>query len=231
MTTAVFIAMAFAAGQDAPAKPESPRLPMRTISVVGTGEVAAKPDMAEIQLGVTTQAQTAAEALKTNSEAMSRLLKALAARGIAEKDVQTTNLSVAPQYRHEPPGREAVVSGYMASNQVKVKVRQLDSLGAIVDEAVGQGANQVHGIQFRSSAEKTLMDQARRDAVEDAKRRAELYAAAAGVKVGKVITIQEQGGRFPQPQMTMLRGAAMSAPVAAGDLDFEASVSVTYSIE
>jgi uncharacterized protein YggE len=204
---------------------------MRTISVVGSGEVAAKPDMAEIQLGVTTQAQTAAEALKANSEAMSRLLKALAARGVAEKDVQTTNLSVAPQYRHEPPGREAVVSGYMASNQVKVKVRQLDSLGAVVDEAVGQGANQVHGIQFRSSAEKPLMDQARRDAVEDAKRRAELYAAAAGVKVGKVITIQEQGGRFPQPQMTMLRGAAMSAPVAAGELEFEASVSVTYAIE
>jgi uncharacterized protein YggE len=207
----------------------------RSITVVGTGEASAKPDMAEISMGVVTQAATAGEALSANNAAMDRLLKLLAGSGIADKDVQTTQFSVSPQYRHEPRGQAPpTITGYNVTNQVRVKVRQMASLGKVLDQAVGEGANQVHGISFSVAEPESLLDAARRDAVGDAKRRAQLYAEAAGVKVGRVLLIQEQAPRFPQPQMMAMSaraGGGGAVPIASGEQEFRASVTVTYGIE
>jgi len=234
--TSLILAVLASVGQDAgQVNVDKGRLMERSITVVGTGEASAKPDMAEIQLGVVTQAATAAEALSANNAAMDRLLKSLAGRGIAEKDVQTTQFSVSPQYYHEPRGQAPPkITGYNVTNQVRVKVRQLATLGQVLDQAIGEGANQVHGISFSVAEQDRLLDGARRDAVGDAKRKAELYAQAAGVKVGRVLLIQEQSPRFPQPQMmamTARAGAGGSVPVAAGEQEFRASVTVTYAID
>src|SRR5262249_43538113 len=120
-----------------------------SITVVGTGEASARPDMAHLQIGVVTQSASAGEALRSNNDAMDRLLKALAARDIAEKGGQTSNFSVPRQYRRGPHGQmEPEIVGYQVSNQVHVKVRQLATLGAVLDEVVRKGANQVQGITF-----------------------------------------------------------------------------------
>jgi uncharacterized protein len=235
MKSFIFAALASLAQDAGQINADKNALLGRSITVIGTGEASAKPDMAEIQMGVVTQAATAGEALSANNAAMDKLLKLLAARGIAEKDVQTTQFSVSPQYRHEPRGQAPpTITGYQVTNQVRVKVRQLASLGQVLDQAVGEGANQVHGISFSVAEPDRFLDTARKDAVGDAKRRAELYAQAAGVKVGRVLLIQEQTPRFPQPQMmamTARAGAGGAVPVAAGEQEFRASITVTYAID
>ena len=118
------------------------------MTVAGTGTVSAAPDMAEITTGVVTQAPTAAQALAANSQAMERLLQALGALGIAARDIQTTNISVSPLRRQGRDGQPPEITGYEVTNQVRVKVRDLSSLGRVLDQQVGQGANLVYGIQF-----------------------------------------------------------------------------------
>jgi len=209
-----------------------------SITVVGSGKVTARPDMAELQMGVLAQSESAAKALKENSEAMDRLLKTLEARGIAKKDVQTSNFSVSPQYKQvlprpgEAPQRPEIV-GYQVSNQVRVKVRNLDALGQVLDEVVNQGANQVNGISFSVAEPEHLLDEARRKAMADARRKAELYATAGGVGLGQVLLVEEQTPQVPRPLMDgMARGmAAMgSVPVAVGEQDIGATITVTYAV-
>jgi uncharacterized protein YggE len=205
-----------------------------SITVVGSDKVAAKPDMAEIQVGVTTQAPTAAKALKDNNQAMAALVKVLSARGIADKDQQTSSFNISPQYRQGTPGvLGPEIVGYQVSNQLHIKVRQLASLGELLDEVVSAGSNQVHGISFSVADPTPLLDEARRKAMADARRKAELYAKAAGVGLGQVLLIEEQTAHLPRPQMmgaAMGRGAA-AVPVAAGEQEFAASVTVTYRIK
>jgi uncharacterized protein len=163
-----------------------------SITVVGSDEVSAKPDMAEIQVGVVTQAQAAVKAVNDNTEAMQKLFKALGTRGIKDKDLQTSNFSVSPQYRHGPRGEQLPeIAGYQVNNDLRIKVRKLDQLGEILDELVNQGANNVHGISFSVAEPRPLQDEARKKALADARRKAELYAGAAGVKVGRVLLIEE----------------------------------------
>ena len=145
-----------------------------TVTVAGTGTVSAAPDMAEITSGVVTQAPTAAQALAANSQAMERLLQALGALGIATRDIQTTNISVSPLRRQSRDGQPPEITGYEVTNQVRVKVRDLSILGRVLDQQVGQGANLVHGIQFGRQEPEPLRDEARRRAMADARRKAEL---------------------------------------------------------
>lgn len=206
--------------------------PQNAIVVVGSGEFSAKPDMAQIQVGVVTMAPSAANALAANNAAMEKLFKALADRGVAEKDLQTSNFNVAPQYRHDPQGRQQPeIAGYQVSNQVSVKVRQLGNLGAVLDELVTKGANQVHGVSFGVAEPEGLLDVARRRAVEDARRKAELYAKAAGVKVGRVVRIDEQGTRVPPRVESFGMARAAAVPVAPGEQQFHASVTVTFELQ
>jgi len=206
-----------------------------SITVTGTGKVSAMPDMAQIQVGVATQGKSAAEALAANNEKMQDLLGSLKEQGIAEKDIQTSQFSVSPMYRNDPQGRRAPeVVGYEVRNMVQIKVRKIANLGVILDDLVTEGANQVHGISFTLADPSDTLDRARREAMADALRKAKLYAEAANLTLGPARVIQEQQQFIPQPMMFNMARATMAAeqavPISSGEQDFQATVSVTYSV-
>lgn len=208
--------------------------PLRTLSVSGRGQVAAPPDMAVIQAGVQTRAESASAALRANSTAMSKVLDELRAHEIAERDIQTVNFRVQPEYRHDRNTGEAVMIGYQAGNDVRVRVRDLDRLGLLLDALVGAGSNQLQGISFAIDNTVTLMDQARERAVQDARRKAERYATAAGVRVGRVLSISEAGTDTPRPLMRMaVPEMAMdsSVPIAGGEQELAVSITVVFALE
>ena len=208
-----------------------PRRPA-TVTVSGLGTVTTAPDMAEITSGVVTQAPTAAGALAANSQAMEKVLRSLAAQGVAARDIQTTSISVSPQRRAvRGEGRPPEIVGYEVTNQVRVNVRDLARLGRVLDEQVTQGANSVYGIRFGLADPAPLLDEARKRAMADARRRADLYAAAASLRVGRVVAVQEAGAVAPRPEMAARVMTAGAVPVAPGEQEIRASVSVTFSLE
>jgi uncharacterized protein len=212
-----------------------------TISVSGTGKLAAAPDVADISMGVVTQAATAREALAANSESMAALIDTLKKHGVAAKDVQTTQIQIAPQYSQPRPAAPGVagsefiprVVGYRVVNEVEVTARDISKLGVVLDAVVQAGANQMHGISFRVNEPEKLLDEARKRAMADAKRKAELFAGEAGVVLGPPRSIQESGSAAPPPRMMFARGAAMapaSVPIAGGEQELSVSVQVVYEI-
>jgi hypothetical protein len=208
----------------------------RTISVSGQGKATAPPDMATIHSGVVTQASTAAQALDANSEAMTRLIAVLQERNIAAKDIQTSNFQVNPEYKPVPRGQtEPQIGGYRVTNQVRVQVRNLPELGGILDALVKAGSNNLTGISFGIAEPTGILDEARNVAISDARRRARLYAQAAGVRVGRVMTISEQPPSLPRPQMMMARSLAFEqasdVPVATGEQELQATVFVVFELE
>ena len=215
--------------------------PMPTIVVSGTGKVSAVPDVAEINVGVQTQAVTAREALSANNKAMAALVDALKQQGIADKDVQTTRIQVNPQYtqpRQQPGGGVAQdfvprIAAYQVINSVQVTAREIARLGSVLDAVVQAGGNQMNGISFRVDQPEALLDEARRDAMADAKRKAELFASSAGVSVGPPRSIQESGASPPPPRPMMYAArAAMaeSVPVSAGEQELSVTVNVIYEL-
>ena len=211
-----------------------------TISIEGSGEVIAAPDTAFINSGVTTQGATAREALDANTAAMGKLIETLKAAGIEARDIQTSGFSVNPNYVYSD-ARDAngytlppKIVGYQVSNTLSVRVRDLPSLGAILDKAVTVGANTISGVSFSVADPSDLYDEARKQAFADARAKAELYAAAAGVELDDIRAISEsQGYQPPQPYMigAMAREAADAAvPVEAGELTFSINVSVTWEL-
>jgi uncharacterized protein YggE len=214
-----------------PARAEQKHALVPSLTVAGSGAVSARPDLAQVQVGVVTEDPSAAKALKDNNDALARLFAALDARGVARKDVQTSAFSVAPQHKRGPHGEQLEVVGYRASNAVRVRVRKLDSLGGVLDELVRQGANRVQGVSFSVAEPAPLLDAARRKAMADARRKAELYAKEAGVGLGRVLLIQEQPPYLPRPfALDVARGEAAAVPIAEGELEFGASVTVTYAL-
>ena len=204
------------------------------IVVVGEGKAYVKPDMALIQVGVVTEAESAAAAVRQNNEAMHKLLDTLKSGGIEEDDIQTSGFNVTPRYQHGIEGREAPrIVGYEVSNEVTVKVRQLAEFGGILDQVVQSGANRVHGIQFTVSEPAAALDNARQEAIADAARKARIYANTAGVKVGKPLAIEEQSSDPVRPvygrQMAMAEMAS-NVPIATGEQTLRATVHVTYEL-
>lgn len=234
--TFVLFALALTAltcGAAAAQSPEERTCRLPAVTVTGTGESQAKPDFARVQIGVVTEGATAAEALKRNNEAMSRLIAQIRKRGIEDRDLQTTQFNVSPRYKYDKDQREPPkIAGYQVVNEVRVRVRDLARLGTFLDETVSGGANQVRGISFGVAEPAQLMDEARRKAMADAQRRAQVYAEAAGVRIGKPVRIEEQaGGRpVPYPVARMEAAAAPSVPVAPGEQTFAVTVSVSYAI-
>ncbi len=207
--------------------------PVRKISVTGEGTSYAVPDTATIQSGVVTQSKTAKEALQANSAAVVKMLDELKNMGIDEKDLQTSRFNVNPVYDRGPRGQEEPkVTGYRVTNQVAVKVRDISQLGTLLDKVVDAGGNQISGIQFELDDENAVINQARVNAVKDARARADLYAAAAGVKVGNVISISEVSFNQPQPmyRLGVMESRAGSVPVEAGQQAFTASVRVEFEL-
>ena len=223
LTTLVLLATASMVSAEEPAP---------SITVMGSAAVSGAPDTAEVSAGVVTQAATASQAMTQNRAAMEQVLKALAALGIADRDIQTINVSVVPQRAPSPAGRPAPspVVGYEVTNQVRVKVRNLATLGRLLDTLVSQGANALGGVGFSIADPAPLLAQARTKAIADARQKAQVYATAAGVKLGRVIFIRDTAGGPPRPMAG--RVLAMSTtPIAPGEQELEASVSVTYALE
>lgn len=205
----------------------------RTVTVSASGIAAATPDQASIQTGVSSEAKTAREALSNNSRAMNEVIGKLKAAGIDAKDIQTTQFNIEPVHTYPKEGQPPVVSGYRATNAVSVKVRNLDKLGEVLDQLVAAGSNEMGGISFDVSNAETLKDGARKQAMENALRRAKLYAAAAGAEVGEIVQISEETSfGHPRPMMGGARMAmAEAAPIERGSVDLEARVTATWRLK
>ena len=179
---------------------------------------------------MTTEAKTAREASDANNAAMGKVLLALKGAGIEEKDFQTSRLSLQPQYAPNRAPPNAIV-GYQASNRVTVKLRDVSKAAALVDTLVGAGANTIGGISFMVSQPSKLLDEAREQAVADARRKAEIYAKAAGVTLGAPISISEEGAQSPPQFRRMSAGIAAAAPIAQGEETLHVTVSVSWTIK
>jgi uncharacterized protein len=205
-------------------------VPPATISVTGEATVSVPPDLAQIDGGVTSEAKTAREASEANNAAMGKVLQALKGAGIEEKDIQTSRLSLQPQSAPNRSGPSAI-AGYRASNRVTIRVRDITKVASVIDTLAGAGANEIGGINFVVSQASKLLDEARERAVADARRKAEIYAQAAGVTLGAPLSISEEGNSVPVPYRRMAAGMAVSTPVAQGEETLQVSVSVSWAIK
>jgi uncharacterized protein YggE len=212
----------------APALAQS--MPPAVISTTGEATVSVAPDLAQIDGGVTSEAKTAREASDANNAAMGKVLLALKSAGIEEKDFQTSRLSLQPQSAPNRPGPSTIV-GYRASNRVTVRLREVAKLANVIDTMVSAGANDIGGINFMVSQASKLLDEAREQAIADARRKAEIYAKAAGVTLGAPLSISEEGAPGPMPYRKMVAGMAASAPVAQGEETLRITVSVSWAIK
>jgi uncharacterized protein YggE len=202
------------------------------ISVSGEATISVPPDLAEINGGVTTEAKNARDASAANNKAMSAVLQALKASGVAEKDIQTSRLSLQPQSAPIKGNNGPMqIVGYRASNRVTVTVRDVTKVANAIDALVSSGANDISGISFMVSQASKLLDDARAKAIDDAHRKADIYARAAGVTLGAPLIISEQGMPGPMPYRKMAAAMADSAPVAPGEEMLRVSVSVSYEIK
>lgn len=204
-----------------------------SLTVTGQGMVEAVPDLATVSLGVTTQGDSAAAAMAANSAALSAVMDRLAASGIEARDIQTSNLSLSPNWVHGADGSEPPrIAGYVAANQVSVRVRDLARLGEVLDAAIADGANTLNGIAFGMQDDAALLDEARAAAVQDARARAQTLAGAAGVQLKRIVSITEAGGIAPPlPMYRMEATLASDVPVAQGEIGITASVTLVYEIE
>jgi uncharacterized protein YggE len=224
-----YLVAAFALLVSAPAVAQSDLPP--AISVTGEASISVPPDLAAVDAGVASDAKTAREASEANNAAMAKVLAALKAANIDAKDIQTSRLSLQPQYAPNRAGPSSVV-GYRASNRVTVRIRDVSKVAGVIDTLVGAGANDVGNISFEVSQASKLLDDAREKAVADARRKAEIYAKAAGVTLGAPLSISEEGA--PQPVFRAKMAAPLAAaptPIAQGEETLSISVSVTWAIK
>ena len=210
-------------------------------SILGTGTIVTEPDIAFISSGIISEGKTAEEALNQNSISMANVFKVLEAAGIERKHILTSNFSVQPRYVHHRPKqgeeqRPPRIVGYTVNNTVTVKIVELENTGKVISEVVKFGSNSLGNIRFDVSNRAQLLDEARVKAVEDAKRKAEIYTKAAGVSLGKVLGISE-GGAGQQPRRFNTAARALSvaeaapAPVSGGEAAISVRVNMTWELE
>jgi len=249
---------AAASAQPAPPAAISPLGPNSALlSITAEGRSRRTPDLAIFSAGVVTQGSNASQAMTENAGRMDRVVAALRRAGIAERDIQTSSISLQPRYTD--PDREAQmrarqmrepyippanpepprIIGYEARNNVQVRVRRLGEMGRIIDTLIEQGANQVDGPSFTLDEPAAALDQARTEAIAEGRRRAELYARAAGMRVGRILSISEGGGYYPVSPVvyaTAERGGGPMAPpppptvVAPGELSLGVAVSMQFEL-
>lgn len=200
-------------------------------------EIRRTPDRASFGAGVTTTAPTAVEAMRQNAVAMDRLVRAAKARGIADRDIQTSGINLSPQYDYsnQTPGVPPRLIGYQASNMVRVSTGNIANLGPLLDALVSAGGTNIDGPTFTSADPDAGLDGARETAVQRAAQRAQLYARAAGYRAARLVSLSEGGAEPPRPMpMMMARMAADSAPatpVQAGEVASSVTITVTYRLE
>ena len=221
-----------AAAQQPAEAPMRPPMAGTRLDVIASGEVSAVPDIATIGAGVVTQAATAATAMSDNARRTAATVAAIRKAGVADRDIQTTAISLNPQYRYadnQPP----VITGYQASSRVSVRFRDIKAAGPILDSLVAAGANQIDGPALSIDRPEPLLDQAREKAIAAARARAALYARAAGLRVTRIVAISEGSyDAIPRPMQMMMARAKESADssIEAGEQKVAISVSVTFEL-
>lgn len=205
------------------------------LDVTAEGSSTRVPDLALIQAGVVTSAPSAGEAMRQNAQRMAAVLAALRKAGIAERDLQTSAVNLAPQYRYQE-NKPPVITGYQASNQLTVRFRDVAKSGAILDALVAEGANNIAGPTLTLADEEGALDEARRDAIAKARARATLYAQAAGLKVDRILLISEAGitpAAPPMPMMMRAKGGLAEADTAIvpGEQKISVSLSVRFLLK
>lgn len=202
------------------------------LSLSVQAEVRRVPDVASISAGVVTEAADGNAAMRQNAERMTRVLAAIRKAGIAEADTRTSGVHLSPQYQYRD--REAPrITGYQASNTVTVKLRDIGRIGELMDALAGEGANQIHGPNFEIDQPEPVRDEARRDALAQAQTRATVYAEALGLRVRRLVSIQEGGGGFqPMPRMAMALAADSmeSTPIAPGENVVSVQLDVVFEL-
>lgn len=204
------------------------------LSVSAQAEARRVPDVASVSTGVVTRAADANAAMRANAEQMDKVMAAIRAAGIAERDTQTTGVNLNPDYRYEE-NKAPVITGYQASNNVSIKVRDISKLGKVLDALAAAGANQINGPSFEIDQPEAVYDEARQAALKKAQARAEMYAKSLGVRVRRIVSISEGGGfrpPVPMPMMAMARGKAESydTAVSPGETALSANLDVVFEL-
>jgi len=201
------------------------------LSVTGRGTFEATPDMATLTLGVTHEAKTAEDAMDLVSADVADVLRLLRLAGIEERDLQTSGLTLSPVWSNYGSGQARRITGFSASNMLTARVRDMSNLGEVLDDVIEEGANSFQGLSFGLQEPEPALDAARRAAVADAMAKARLFAEAAGVTLGPILSLSEAGAQTPRPQMMeMARMASDAVPVAPGELTISAGVSMVFEI-
>jgi hypothetical protein len=205
------------------------------LDVSATGEVTRVPDLAIISAGVITRSATASGAIQEAATRMARVREALSRAGIADRDIQTSNISLSPQYSYvkdQPPR----LNGYSASNQLNVRFHDIASTGKILDALVAEGANQINGPNLTIEKPEAALDEARAKAVASGRARAELYARSLGLRVVRVVSVSESGGYAPPPPMPPMvmmaaRAERDQTAIDPGEQKLQVNVAMTFELQ
>lgn len=205
----------------------------RWVEVSGEGSVSAAPDFARVTLGVTSTGKTASEAMAANAKAANALVSLIKAEGVAPAEIQTSDISISPMFSQASSSQTPpTITGYTVSNNVTVIVRDIPRLGSLMDKAVAAGANAIYGVAFDHSDLSALLDKARPLAVADARRKAEIYGAAGGARVGRLMVLTEEAG--PRPPVAFSRayaaGAPAPTPIEAGEDKLTVSITARFEL-
>ena len=203
------------------------------LDITATGEVTRVPNLAIISAGVVTRSTSASGALQENASRMERVIAALKAAGVADRDIQTSSINLNPEYRYRENEAPELV-GYSASNQVTIRFRDIRNSGRILDALVAQGANQINGPTMTIEQPRAALDEARANAVAIGRARAELYARALGKRVARVISISESGGYSPPPPMpygAVARAESADTKILPGEQKIEVALSMVFELQ
>lgn len=204
----------------------------KTIQVTGKGEMTIQPDVAYVTVGVTTQASTSQEAQSQNASMMAKIKAALQAKGISQEDLQTIQFSSYPRYEWEKD--KNVLKGYQVEHLLRVTIRDLESIGQLLDAATSAGANQIQNIQFGTEKEMEYEGKVLEKAMDHALKKASVIAGASRSKIKGVVSVTELGTSLPpvvQPYMMEAKSAAPSTSISQGTLIIQAQLQVVYEIE
>ena len=212
------------------ATPVAAQTAPHTLAMSGSGEMRAAPDSATLSAGVSSSAPTAAAALAANNARMQKALAALKVQSIADRDMQTGNFSVSPQYANEQ-NQPQRLTGYQVSNQLQIRLNDVAALGPTLDRLVAAGANQINSVNFAIRDSAALLNDALGRVLADARAKAKTYAKAANVTLGPILSISEDGGNAPRPMMAMAMRAEKFTPIMAGEESISANVSIIWAIQ
>lgn len=206
------------------------------LDINATGEVTRVPDVAIISAGVVSRSATASAALQDAASRMTRVIAALKRAGVEDRDIQTSTVSLNPEYRY-PQDQAPQLVGYSASNTVTIRFREIRNSGKILDALVGQGANQINGPNLVVDKPDAALDEARAKAIAVGRARADLYARSLGMRVVRVVSINESGGYYAPPpppappMMAMARGERDSTPVQPGEQKLQVNLAMIFELQ